>query len=752
MGLSEKTDTIQLSPDSIISEGSFPVLWLSKSLSVIVGIKEAFSAENSILFKSLIFPLMDHTSYILAGIIKYQNSHGLSLDNEAGNLCEEISNDSSNENDSLRPSSQHLGSAKLEALKCLTPISKNLKEQIQSFVVLQKDVTWVNERISLPYADINRLSSAISCYIGILGSLTSVMGQTDASSSEHKEVLLWKDEHASELNNSIFSLVELVDFLVSKLLVHNNQHPKSFCDTQSFEKPVNNLFLLGTNHCSLESSVPKAYNLSGTQEESKGTTCSTTSEMLNSDSKSSVAIILNKPLLQSFLKGDHPEVAFLLRQLLITSSFLLRLNVQEDNSTLLSSFVPTLFEISQVLLLEFNEMVEVPQESAFLLLDGVLSYLRELPSFFTFMEPTSSSNVHTKLVQILMRAIGKTILLQGKRATLTFHERQSSTKTLHKGSSEAYSSSEMYCFCLDEFKTRLRTSFKSYIMGPSESQLLSTIQTIERALVGVREECSMIYDLETSKDGGKCSSLVAAGIDCFDMILEFVSGRKGLKLIKRHCHLLHIPGVIFQDFHQLAISKASSQSDSSMVLEDQIPQQVEGVNFSRVDRQFTIHLFVACCQLLCTTIRHRLSECKQCVAHLEASVAVLLNCLETVVDNESTANKGCFSWEIDEGVKCACFLRRVFEEIRQQKDIFNRQCSLFLSNYIWVYSGYGPKRGGIRREIDEALRPGIYALIDICSVDDLQYLHTVFGEGPCRNTLASLQHDYKLNFKYEGKV
>lgn len=94
------------------------------------------------------------------------------------------------------------------------------------------------------------------------------------------------------------------------------------------------------------------------------------------------------------------------------------------------------------------------------------------------------------------------------------------------------------------------------------------------------------------------------------------------------------------------------------------------------------------------------------------------------------------------------------------------------------------------REIDETLRPGVYALIDACSPDDLQYLHTVFGgkqflfwsvlwewnqkwgifffcdkiggfvftcvlyfvEGPCRNTLADLQRDYKLNYKYEGKV
>ena len=69
-------------------------------------------------------------------------------------------------------------------------------------------------------------------------------------------------------------------------------------------------------------------------------------------------------------------------------------------------------------------------------------------------------------------------------------------------------------------------------------------------------------------------------------------------------HLLHIPAVIFQNF-LLTISKASGQSDSSMILEEQVSQPVEGVNFCLVDRQFTIHLFVACCQLLCTTIRHR---------------------------------------------------------------------------------------------------------------------------------------------------
>ena len=549
MGFSEKTDPIQSSPNSIISESSFPVLWLSKSLSVTVGIKEAFSAENTILFKSLIFSLMDHTSYVFVGIVKYRFIHGFSIDKEAENLCEEISNDDSHEDNPLLPSSQYVGSAELEALKCLTFTAENLKVQMQSMLVSLKDTACVNVGLGLTYVDINRLSSAVSCFSGILWGLTSVKGQTDAKGCEQKEVLLWKGEHAPELNNCILSLVELVDFFVNKLLVKNNQLSKSLCDTHSFEKSVNNLSLSGTKHFSLESSVSKVDASSGTQQESKAAaSCSTSSainnvsksvsdleRMSNPESENSVASVLaraewpmpqvlNKPLLQTLLKGHHPEVAFLLRQLLIASSSLLRLNLQKDDSSLLSSFVPTFIEISRVLLVEFTEMVEVPQQSAFLLLDGVLSYLRELASYFSFTEPTSSRNVYTKLIQILMRTMGKTILLQGKKATLTFHERQSSTKTLHNGSFDAYSSSELYCFRLDEFKTRLRTSFKAYIERPSELHLLSTIQAIERALVGVREGCTMIYDIETSKHAGKFSSLVAAGIDCFDMILEFVSG------------------------------------------------------------------------------------------------------------------------------------------------------------------------------------------------------------------------------------
>ncbi|XP_040364794.1 uncharacterized protein LOC121050092 [Rosa chinensis] len=83
------------------------------------------------------------------------------------------------------------------------------------------------------------------------------------------------------------------------------------------------------------------------------------------------------------------------------------------------------------------------------------------------------------------------------------------------------------------------------------------------------------------------------------------------------------------------------------------------------------------------------------VALLQASVRVLLYCLETL-DAIVVAREGFFSWEV-EGVKCACFLRRIHEELRHQKEVFGPRCHHFLSYCIRVYSGYGPPKAGIKR-------------------------------------------------------
>lgn len=55
----------------------------------------------------------------------------------------------------------------------------------------------------------------------------------------------------------------------------------------------------------------------------------------------------------------------------------------------------------------------------------------------------------------------------------------------------------------------------------------------------------------------------------------------------------------------------------------------------------------------------------------------------------------------------------------QASDLITKSILLFFSAKLMIKI--------ICREIDEALRPGVYALIDACSADDLQHIHTVFG-------------------------
>lgn len=69
-----------------------------------------------------------------------------------------------------------------------------------------------------------------------------------------------------------------------------------------------------------------------------------------------------------------------------------------------------------------------------------------------------------------------------------------------------------------------------------------------------------------------------------------------------------------------------------------------------------------CCCIIAREWLVLSSECERCIALLEASVSVLLHCLETM-DFDSMVINSCFSLEVDEGVKCAHCLRRIYEEV-----------------------------------------------------------------------------------------
>ncbi|KAJ0076531.1 hypothetical protein Patl1_36109 [Pistacia atlantica] len=794
----EKTEDSQSSPIPMLSEGSDFVLWLFKSVFLVIGLQEALSDDCSSEIRDMIFSLIDHTSYIFLTLSKYHLNSAVNSFILFDQPCKgKPSSEVFHEQNNLKESGPCLDSFKeFEAWKSMFLVMESLEEQAQSLLVSLKDAL-CDRKVGVcgKVVNLNKLSSLVSCFSGILWGLASAANHSDEKNGDKVKLLRWKCEPISKLNHYIDVFADVTSSFLNILVVEEDQTFQKL--DYGEDPPTSGEFFLERCDAMTENlgTLRTCAESVGIDEDSRTMVAhDNRSELEDANSPATVLAnndllelqCFNRHLLHGLLKGEHPEAAFSLRRLLIASSAILRLNLQRSRTPFSSGLVPTFIGISEFLLLQLADMIEVPQPFTFVWLDGVLSYLEELGNHFPLTNPMLTRNVYTRLIELHLRAIGKCISLQGKKATLASHETESSTKILDCSMDLSEASLSHGPYCLDEFKARLRMSFKVFIKKPSDLHLLSAVKAIERSLVGVQGGCSVTYNISTgSGDGGKVSSIVAAGIDSLDLVLEHVSGRKRLGVVKRHIqnfiaalfnvvvHLqsplifygkpvsndgnngpdpgsvilmcvevltrisgkhalfqmdswhvaqsIRIPAALFQDIRQLRLPQAPVQSTPAIYSDKQNSKNVASMNSWSVDRQFSINLFAACCKLLYTILKHH-------------------------------KRKGYFSWEVQEGVKCACFLRRIYEEVRQQKDVFGQHCFKFLSNYIWVYSGYGPLKTGIRREIDEALKPGVYALVDACSADDLQYLHTVFGEGPCRNTLATLQHDYKLNFRYEGKV
>lgn len=547
----KKAETTQSSLIPTLSEDSLSVLWLVKSLSMVVELEEKLSGDFADEVRDLIFSLMDHTSYVFLTLSRYQYNCTVH------SICAKIpheekpSSEIGQQQSSLNKSGPRMDSSKdIEAWKNVLLLAETLKEQTQGLLVSLKDAP-CNEKAGddINFVDLNKLSSVVSCFSGFLWGLASALSRVNATDSDYKVKLLrWKCEPVSKINLCINVFADFIGFSLCKLFVEDDHQPGNLCDSQNFLKSDDGSGLLSSGEFSLQGFVQM---LCDEQHQKSGaaTKCSASS-VSGDDSSNTIANrhslqlkdantvagilnkadsyecqLLNKYLLQSLLKGDHPKAAILIRQLLIGSSAILRLNLQTRRNPLLSSFVPSFIDISQVLLLKLADGAEVPQPFSFMWLDGVLKYLQELGSHFPLTNPTLTRNVYTKLIELHLKALGKCISLQGKEATLASHEKESASKILddHIGSSVA--SRSRMPNGLDEFKGRLRLSFEVLIRKPSELHLLSAIRAIEKALVGVHEGSTIIYEINTgSADGGKVSSTVAAGIDCLDLVLEYVSG------------------------------------------------------------------------------------------------------------------------------------------------------------------------------------------------------------------------------------
>ncbi|PKI78723.1 hypothetical protein CRG98_000948 [Punica granatum] len=822
----ENTGAGLFSSSPIFSEGSFPFLWLLKSAYLVLGLQDSQANDDPHLYADTTFSLMDHTSYIFLVSTKYYFAWGHDRLLDAKVSSTENDSDEGDANCNSIQLDSYADSSKYgEAWESMFVIAQSVKKDTQGLLgSLEESPDSKMVNFGGKHSYLSKLAYLASCLSGCFWGLASALSHIDAKDGGNEVALLKrKKDFVSKLSTFMDIYAEVVRFQFRILLDQSDKLVNYSGDLSGFKE-----FSLSdyTSRTDLYEHWRPVKGVVRTFLESPGFIYDSSIANVNSNSKmdgggffpgvsaevpSFDLQILNKHYLQRILNGDEHEAAFLLRHILLGYSALLRLNLQVGADCLSPNVLHVLMAVVQFLISDLSNSVEVPEPFIFVSLDGVLKLLEELGSHFPLTDPTLSRIVYSRLVELHLMAIGKCISLQGKKYTLISHEMESNTKILQSHMVSCESSYSHSSFCLDEFIARLRMSFEVFIRKSSELHLLSGVQAVERALVGIQVGCTATYDINTGKaGGGRVSSYVAAGIDCLDLLLENVTGRKRLSVVRRHIqsliaslfniilHLqgplifyersienfgdndpdsgavvlmcievltrisgkhalfqmdswhvaqsLRIPAALFQEFSQLRLHKAPVASGSISSMEN-----LDCNLKASVDHRFSVDMYDACCRLLYTVLKHHKSESEKCIAQLQDSVSILLHALETR-DTDSVSTKNCFSWEVQEGITCACSLRRIYEEMRQQKDVFGPHCFKLLANYIWVYSGFGTLNSGIRREIDEALRPGIYALIDACSADDLQYLHTVFGEGPCRSALARLQHDYTSNFQYEGKV
>ncbi|PQQ02292.1 uncharacterized protein Pyn_25253 [Prunus yedoensis var. nudiflora] len=272
----EKTADSQTSHTLLFFEDSFPILWLYKSVYAVVGLEESLPKDN--------FRPSNHAVHfskvaeLNAGLVHEHSSLG--------------------ESDTCLDSSDYI-----EAWKIVTIIAKSLKEQMQSSLVNLKDAL-CNGKVG----------------IGV-------------------------DEFCS--------------LLLPMLVCDSSQQSRTLCDAQNLQKSDLNVDLLGVlEGTDVETDIARVelhdesgaamtassdihdYSGSGSVHRRRlhleGANC--VASALN-DVDSFILQSLNRPLLRRLLNGDYPDATFLLRQLLIASSAILRLSLHMNSPPLSSSLM-----------------------------------------------------------------------------------------------------------------------------------------------------------------------------------------------------------------------------------------------------------------------------------------------------------------------------------------------------------------------------------------------------------------------------
>lgn len=362
---------------------------------------------------------------------------------------------------------------------------------------------------------------------------------------------------------------------------------------------------------------------------------------------------------------------------------------------------------------------------------------------------------------------------------------------------------------IDDLLYSIRRSFESLLKYAPRQHMVLALQSVEKAVAGVwgGSDSGLGFDISEVR-GCHVGPVAAAGVDCLGLALQAVSGKMRLHLLASHCPAfyggllnliahcqgpsiflerqlisvsrtrmlsmvdaapvvlrsleiltslaarpvifpmkacfvamaLQCPAVLFRSFYDCGNPKALLHDLKATMTEP----------FSQGFSGMSVRLYVACCKLLCALLRHRIRECGHSMALLGESCRILLQCLAAPSGREeadlspSTTAAG--------PAQCGSWLSRVYQEMEAHKETMGKYCAHILADYLNVISGYNHGGSGLRREVDTALRPGAFALLDACSGNDLQQLHAALGEGARRGALMTLRHDYELHYKYTGKV
>ncbi|KAL4187757.1 hypothetical protein AMTRI_Chr09g40570 [Amborella trichopoda] len=807
----------------IIFQNSFSILWVLKSISEVSALSLMFTDEDNASrhMKRIIFALIFHTSQLFSTLCKGQMNLALQSlkSQEPLNLSVPVHHVVNTSEKLLKPDEHpqnttgHSQKTKTVEIPNSDPwermelLAETLKEHaIKLCTTLEEETSGTSFRAHdinvVLWTRLSSLAAGIQGFVwGFVSAINSIKGKY---SIDKTQLFIWRHSHVSRVMSSVNVFEQFAVLCIKMFLLDNSRRIKTDSDC---------LGNWGSTNQVLQSDYGSGPTYSQVKE--------FTIDLFELPD-------LTKSLLQTLLKGKNPDLAFCIGQLFMVAAAILKVKhvlsfpMVVNQPMNFCQSMDFLIGLMHYLLSESTSMVGWSHPSSFSWLHGVLKYLEVLGSCLPFKDPIFSRDVYAKLINLHLGVIEKFISLQGRTATLAYHKTGYNFEKLEewRGPSEDDASefdSEKYN--MNEFKARIKTSFTMFVRNPLELHFLSAIQAVERALVGVQEGCTMVYEIKTGGiKGGKVAAVVASGIECLDLILECITGRKCMNVLARHipslagalfnivlhlqspliflpqklefdpnqgyvdpgsvilmcvgvlskvaakdslCPLfaghvgqcLHLPTALFQHFSWIKKPQDSFISPLFTTNPGFGPKDslVMNGHLKTIDYVFCVNLYTACCRLLCTVIRHWKREVGHCISLLCNSVRILLYCLETM-DTDLAHNRGFCVWNTQEVVKCASFLRRIYEEIRQQKEPLGMYSSHFLSSYIQLYSGLGPSKMGIKREVDEALRPGIYALIDICSPDDLQHLHTVLGEGPCRSTLQELRHEHELRFKYFGKA